>query len=107
MGWIFLSSQKYLLNNSKTVIDCGAMPLQSTKDDFEAFSLIAHSRHSVRNYSSRTISEEIIAKAVELAQTAPSACNRQATKIYAITSTSKINAIRNGMVASEHLASQV
>ncbi|WP_302612398.1 nitroreductase family protein [uncultured Muribaculum sp.] len=85
---------KYLLNNSKTVIDCGAMPLQSTKDDFEAFSLIAHSRHSVRNYSSRTISEEIIAKAVELAQTAPSACNRQATKIYAITSTSKINAIK-------------
>lgn len=40
------------------------------------------SRHSVRQYSERTIDVEDIEKAVKLAMKAPSACNRQSCKVY-------------------------
>ena len=41
-------------------------------------------RHSIRQFSNEPVSEEQIAKAIELAQAAPSACNRQAVRAYAI-----------------------
>lgn len=48
------------------------------------FEKIARNRHSSRSYdSSIEISDEIINRIVNIAQTAPSACNRQATRIYA------------------------
>lgn len=50
-------------------------------DNFKDF---AHSRHSVRWYSEETIPEETVIDAIELAKTAPSACNRQGIKIYVI-----------------------
>lgn len=39
-------------------------------------------RHSIRQFKKEPVSEELIKKAVELAQTAPSACNRQAVRTY-------------------------
>lgn len=47
------------------------------------FAEIAHSRHSTRAFSDRAVTEETVLKIINLAQTAPSACNRQATRIYA------------------------
>ena len=41
-----------------------------------------NSRHSVRQFSGQDIEIEDIEKAVLLAQKSPSACNRQATKVY-------------------------
>ncbi len=41
-------------------------------------------RHSVRQFNKEPVSDELIHKAVELAQTAPSACNRQAVRTYVI-----------------------
>ena len=40
------------------------------------------SRHSMRQFSERPIEKGDVIKAVKLAQKAPSACNRQATKVY-------------------------
>lgn len=73
---------------------CGAMYFPSTQNDFKTFSHIAHARHSVRNYSGMHVKQEDIIKAVELAQTAPSACNRQASRIYAITDEEKIRELK-------------
>jgi nitroreductase len=41
-----------------------------------------NSRHSVRQFSSRPVAVEVVAKAVEIAKKAPSACNRQSCKVY-------------------------
>lgn len=57
------------------------------------FEEIARGRHSSRCYAKQSISEEIVCKAVQLAQTAPSACNRQSTRIYACTNRKKIKEI--------------
>lgn len=48
-------------------------------DGFEEF---ARSRHSVRAYSDKEISDETIRAIVDLARTTPTACNRQPNKTY-------------------------
>ena len=49
--------------------------------DFAAF---AASRHSVRDFSGEMVPEDILRQVIELAQTAPSACNRQSARVYAV-----------------------
>lgn len=83
-----------LTNSQETNVKSGAMSFLSTDRDFEAFDHIAHSRHSIRNFSDKKVSDEDIIKAVRMAQTAPSACNRQATRIYAITDKAKIDQLK-------------
>ena len=46
----------------------------------------AKSRHSIRWYSDKHVDVNIIKQAIKLAQTAPSACNRQATRVKIISS---------------------
>lgn len=53
------------------------------KNDFAEF---AASRHSIRWFSNEPIDDEILMKAIKLAQTAPSACNRQASRLKVISS---------------------
>ena len=57
------------------------------------FSDVAKQRHSARSYSEERIEFECIYQAVQLAQTAPSACNRQATHIYVCQSEKHIKEI--------------
>ena len=49
--------------------------------DFESF---ANARHSVRNFSQESVSNGVIEKAVQIAQKAPSVCNRQGWHVYAL-----------------------
>lgn len=68
------------------------------KDLNEAFPVFAASRHTVRHYSG-TVPVGEIKRAVELAMTAPSACNRQYVKVYCISDHAKrdaIYALQNG-----------
>ncbi|SDI87168.1 Nitroreductase [Pseudobutyrivibrio sp. 49] len=51
----------------------------SIKGDFPVF---INSRHSVRQFSDKELNYEDVLEAVKYAQKAPSACNRQATKVY-------------------------
>ena len=53
----------------------------ATTADFRAF---AQSRHSVRWFSDATVDLGVIKQAISIAQTAPSACNRQATRVKII-----------------------
>ncbi len=59
-------------------------------DDFSSFS---NSRHSCRSFSTEPISIESIDCAVKLAQNAPSACNRQAARVYVIENKDKIKQV--------------
>jgi len=76
-------------------------------DNFKDF---AHSRHSVRWYSDEHISDESLINAVHLAQTAPSACNRQGIRVYIITSQDKkeeVLKLQNGNRGFGHRADRL
>ncbi|WP_018357336.1 nitroreductase family protein [Porphyromonas levii] len=63
--------------------------IQSNKEDYFAqiespFSEFAKSRSSVREFSDEMVSREILEKVVELANTAPSVCNRQGVSVVVV-----------------------
>ncbi len=64
-----------------------------SKKDSSAFAQIAYNRHSMRSFAEGTVSNERIYAAVKLAQTAPSACNRQATRVWASTNKETLSQI--------------
>lgn len=47
---------------------------------------IFESRHSVRDFENKSVSKEEILEAIKMAQNAPSACNRQAVRVYVVSS---------------------
>ena len=49
-----------------------------------SFEELARSRKTIRSFSSKEVDNEMLLKAISLAQTAPSACNRQATRVKII-----------------------
>lgn len=57
------------------------------------FQDFAYARHSVRHFSERKLPVRRIQDAVKLAQTAPSACNRQSTRIIYISDREKCKKI--------------
>lgn len=78
--------------------------------DWQNFKEFAESRHSVRNYSSEPIEISKIIESVELAQTAPSACNRQGVRVKIISSEEmkeKVFSIQNGNRGFGKLADKI
>lgn len=76
---------------------------ETTYDAFFAptkdFSEFARQRHTLRWYNEKPVPVELVKQAVELAMTAPSACNRQSIKVYVVTKEEKkkeILDIQNG-----------
>lgn len=57
------------------------------------FTNIAHSRHSVRNYISKPIDKSIFLQIADVANTAPSACNRQPCKMHVVANRQLIDKI--------------
>lgn len=69
-----------------------------TRDQFfahlnDGFDEFARSRHSVRAYSDKEISEETIRSVVDLTRTTPTSCNRQPNKTYVVCDKDKIKQI--------------
>lgn len=58
------------------------------RDDAQRFLL---SRHSVRQFDSRPVPEEVLQNAVRIAQQAPSVCNRQSARVFVSTHREKMN----------------
>lgn len=52
-------------------------------------------RHSIREFSGEPVPESLLKKAIEMAQRVPSACNRQAVRVYSIKSSDYIKAVGN------------
>jgi nitroreductase len=67
--------------------------LNLSDSNIYGFEKIAHNRHSLRYYSDQDIINDDIVKTVQLAQTAPSACNRQSVRVYACVNKQKIDEI--------------
>lgn len=87
-SFIPINVKEKVCNNS---LEGGTRTLSKSK--IAGFDEIAAHRHSLRNFSKTPVSEEDIIGAVKLAQTAPSACNRQPIRVYAVTDADKISKI--------------
>lgn len=70
-----------------------------TRDDFyenikqKGFEDFARSRQSIRSFTGNKVHHKRIQKAIEIANTAPSVCNRQATNVYLIEDKNKIDEV--------------
>lgn len=74
------------------------------------YSHFSRSRHSVRYFSPEQIEMGKIEKAIDLARFCPSACNRQASKVYLVEDRNKISdilKIQKGLLATEDFVSQL
>jgi len=79
------------------------------KNIYSSFEDFSNSRHSLRNFSG-SVELLLIEQAVKLAQNAPSACNRQPSRVYIIQNKNLINqilAIQNGNRGFGHLADKL
>ena len=54
--------------------------------DIKEIEKLFNTRHSVRQFTKEPVSVKLIEKAIQMAQTAPSACNRQGVRAYVIDS---------------------
>ncbi|WP_147677613.1 nitroreductase family protein [Algibacter pacificus] len=78
-----------------------------TNSSFKEFAL---SRSSIRNFTEEEVSLDVIKNALELAQSAPSACNRQCWRTYVFTNKNKMNEIlkvQGGNRGFGHLANKL
>ena len=83
---------------------------QYFSDNEKPFPVFAHSRHTLRNFCKADIPIELLLKAVDLAQTAPSSCNRQSTRVHIITDKKDIKNIltlQNGNRGFGHLINKL
>lgn len=85
-----------------------------TKDDYfkpvTDFKQFVYQRHSVRNYGNKEIDMDLICKVLRLAQTAPSACNRQSVRVKVISDKMKKETVlnlQNGNRGFGHLADKI
>ena len=71
--------------------------LMLDKKDFEidasSVEKLLTSRHSIREFSGEPVPEELLIRAIELAQRVPSACNRQAVRVYSISAENYIKVV--------------
>ena len=72
--------------------------LQFSKENFfcgyRNFTEFAKSRHTCRHYSEDPVELSTIEECIKIAQTAPSACNRQGTKVYILASENAKKVVR-------------
>lgn len=75
--------------NSLGEVDCLELNKEELFKQTSDFKEFAHSRHTCRWYSGEPVDKELISKAIDLARTSPSACNRQSIKVYAVSGEKK------------------
>lgn len=76
----------YLLSYRNTEVFKNSQTFTNTDffNNFDSFSGFAKSRHTVRSFGDDTIPTDTVLRAIRLAQTAPSACNRQSSRVFII-----------------------
>ena len=74
------------------------------------FPRLAEARHSIRNFTPDPVPDEVIVRAVRIAQRTPSVCNRQAWRVHVYTSPEDKEVVlrtQNGNSGFGHLAARV
>lgn len=90
-----LRDKSGILDSTEQIQMLGSEYFNDRQDIVEFFK----SRHSIRNYSDKTIEKRVLERCLSLAQLAPSSCNRQPIKVYAVYNKdlkSQILALHNG-----------
>lgn len=80
-----LSYEEFILDEKEYNFSKGGIKSVKKEEfsyDFKDFEKLCEIRHSVREYSDNFVTIEEVEKAIKLAKTAPSACNRQMVKVY-------------------------
>lgn len=84
----FFTSSLHSLVTKYAKVEIGGVISYRVDDYFndsqKAFELFSKSRHSIRYFKDLFISTEIVEKAIEIAKSAPSVCNRQSTKVHLV-----------------------
>ena len=57
------------------------------------FATFAPSRHSIRRFSDRPVPDELLREVIRLANTAPSACNRQEVRVHSVSEPATVHEI--------------
>ena len=83
---------KHYIENGYAGVKDVKKPVQFDTDSILAF---YHSRASVRYFSEEPLTQDEIEKAMEVARTTPTACNRQTSRVYTISDKNRINEILN------------
>jgi nitroreductase len=86
-----------------------AAELRAAVGDID-FERLARLRHSVRNFAPDPVPEEVITRAVEIAQRTPSVCNRQAWRVHVYTAPEDKEIVlrtQDGNAGFGHLAARV
>lgn len=102
----FLGDRRLVAVEADTPVRISKLDLMRD-GDLESFRRLCEVRRSVRDFSDEAVSLEMINRAVELAQMSPSACNRQPSKVYAVTTSdlrSSLLSLQNGNAGFGHLA---
>lgn len=69
--------------------------IEENQINFSEIEKLFNTRHSIREFSEEHVPDELLKKAIEMAQRSPSACNRQAVRVYSISSEDYIKAMGN------------
>lgn len=94
--------EKYYLNYKKILAEDYSTEFEGIikynreafyKNNDKSFEVFASSRKSIRNFTGEKISQNLIEEAIKLASTAPSVCNRQASRVYVVEDKIKIDQI--------------
>lgn len=76
----------------------------------EAFPIFSSSRHTIRHFSNEDVPLQTLSDAIELAQNAPSSCNRQTARVHIVTNKTDIAdilALQNGNRGFGHLVNKL
>lgn len=95
----YISAHKDLLDNSEAGVKKVSKP-----EEVVPYAMVLDffkSRSSVRDFSNIPLSKEEIDRALELASTTPSACNRQASRVYVIQNKQKIAEICDNQLGDQ------
>lgn len=88
---IWNAACKYRLEDHAVKAGSFMMNASSKIDNLnKGFVELAEHRYSVREYSSDAVSQKVLDKVYAVAMKTPSVCNRQATRVYQITDSEKI-----------------
>ena len=79
----FLTSRYEISTAALTPIKIAKSQLDATVS-YEEFRILCELRRSYREFDDKSVPNDIIHRAVELAQLSPSACNRQPCKVYVV-----------------------
>lgn len=95
----FIISLKDYIKSKKKFVDNsfgGTMEIDTKDFSFkiEEIESFFKNRHSIRKFTKIPVDDKILKKAIKLAQQAPSACNRQAVRVYVVDKT-KSNVLKN------------